>query len=39
MKPFGRLHFAGTHTARLSTGMEGAMEAGERAALDILLNL
>ncbi len=38
-KPFGRLYFAGTHTARLSTGMEGAMEAGERAALDILLNL
>lgn len=34
----GRLHFAGDHTAVLMTGMEGAMESGERAALDILQN-
>lgn len=35
-KPVGRLHFAGDHTAVLMTGMEGAMESGERAALEIL---
>lgn len=32
----GRLHFAGEHTATLMFGMEGAMESGERAALEIL---
>jgi len=32
----GRLHFAGDHTAVLMTGMEGAMESGERAALEVL---
>lgn len=32
----GRIHFAGEHTAVLTTGMEGAMESGERAALEIL---
>jgi monoamine oxidase len=33
--PLGRLHFAGEHTAKLMSGMEGAMESGERAALEI----
>ena len=35
-KPFGRLHFAGDHTSVLVTGMEGAMESGERAAFEIM---
>jgi monoamine oxidase len=34
--PAGRIHFAGEHTAKLSSGMEGACESGERAALEIL---
>jgi monoamine oxidase len=34
--PHGRVHFAGEHTAVLMTGMEGAMESGERAALEII---
>jgi len=34
-KPCGRLHFAGEHTAVTNRGMEGAMESGERAALEI----
>ena len=37
-EPAGRLHFAGEHTARANTGMEGAMESGERAAMEILLS-
>ncbi len=37
--PLGRLHFAGEHTAQLMSGMEGAMESGERAALEILERL
>ena len=37
--PHGRLHFAGEHTAQLMSGMEGAMESGERAALEILERL
>ena len=32
----GRLHFAGEHTAVLASGMEGAMESGERAAMEII---
>ena len=32
----GRLHFAGEHTAVLQPGMEGAMESGERAAIEVL---
>ncbi len=32
----GRLHFAGEHTAVLVPGLEGAMESGERAALEVL---
>jgi monoamine oxidase len=35
-KPHGRLHFCGEHTALTNRGMEGAMESGERAALEIL---
>jgi monoamine oxidase len=35
-QPHGRVHFAGEHTAQLMSGMEGAMESGERAALEIL---
>ena len=34
--PHGRIHFAGEHTAQLNRGMEGAMESGERAAIEIL---
>jgi len=35
-KPHGRLHFCGEHTAVSNRGMEGAMESGERAALEVL---
>lgn len=35
-RPAGRLFLAGEHASHLHTGMEGAMEAGERAAVDIL---
>jgi monoamine oxidase len=31
-----RVHFAGEHTAVLQSGLEGAMESGERAALEVL---
>jgi monoamine oxidase len=34
--PHGRLHFCGEHTAVSNRGMEGAMESGERAALEVL---
>ena len=34
-QPVGRLLFAGEHTADLASGMEAAMESGERAALAI----
>ncbi|MGJ3232086.1 MAG: flavin monoamine oxidase family protein [Oceanicaulis sp.] len=34
--PAGRLHFAGEHTGDLHTGMEAAMESGERAAIEIM---
>lgn len=37
--PWGRIHFAGEHLSFLHTGMEGAMEAGERAALEVLESL
>lgn len=33
--PHGRLHIAGEHTRRMEVGMEGAMESGERVALEI----
>lgn len=35
-KAAGRIHFAGEHTAEVARGMEGAMESGQRAALEIL---
>ena len=35
----GRLHFCGEHTARANRGMEGAMESGERAAIEVLEQL
>jgi len=35
----GRLHFCGEHTARANRGMEGAMESGERAAIETLQQL
>jgi monoamine oxidase len=35
-EPHGRIHFAGDYTAVLNLGLEGAMESGERAALEIL---
>jgi len=35
-QPNGRIHFAGEHTAVLYRGMEGAMESGERAALELM---
>lgn len=34
--PIGKLHFAGEHLGILHTGMEAAMESGERAALAII---
>ncbi len=34
--PHGRVHFCGEHTAVSNRGMEGAMESGERAALEVL---
>jgi monoamine oxidase len=34
--PHGRLHFCGEHLARMSRGMEGAMESAEEAAAAIL---
>jgi monoamine oxidase len=38
-KPAGRIHFAGEHTARLQRGMEGAMESGERVAVEVMERL
>lgn len=35
-QPAGRLHFAGEHTGIQHTGIEAAMESGERAAIEIL---
>jgi monoamine oxidase len=35
-KAHGRLHFCGEHTAVSNRGMEGAMESGERAAIEVL---
>lgn len=34
--PHQRIHFAGEHTSIINRGMEGAMESGERAALDLM---
>lgn len=38
-RPAGRVHFAGEHSAYSNPGMEGAMESGERAALEVLRKL
>lgn len=36
-RPFGRVHWAGTETARVGVGyLDGAVEAGERAAAEVL---
>jgi monoamine oxidase len=35
-KAHGRIHFCGEHTAVSNRGMEGAMESGERVALEVL---
>ena len=35
-QPNGRVHFCGEHTAVSNRGMEGAMESGERVALEVL---
>lgn len=35
-KAHGRVHFCGEHTAVSNRGMEGAMESGERAALEVV---
>ena len=35
-KPHGRIHFCGEHTAVANRGMEGALESGERVALEVL---
>ena len=38
-KPWHRVHLAGEHTAVIDRGMEGAMESGERAALEVMARL
>ncbi len=35
IKPHGRIHFCGEHTGLVDRGMEGAMESGERVALEV----
>jgi monoamine oxidase len=35
-QPMGRVHFAGEHTADLAAGIEGALESGERVAIEVL---
>ena len=37
--PHGRVHFCGEHTALTARGMEGAMESGQRAAMEALRQL
>jgi monoamine oxidase len=34
-QPHGRIHFCGEHTATMNRGMEGAMESGERVAIEV----
>lgn len=36
LEPHGRVAFAGEHTAFSNSGMEGAMESGDRAALEVM---
>ncbi|MCC5870732.1 MAG: FAD-dependent oxidoreductase [Gammaproteobacteria bacterium] len=38
-RPHGRVHFAGEHTGDMSSGLEGALESGERSAMEILARL
>ena len=38
-RPHGRLFFAGEHLAISNSGMEGAMESGEQAALEVMRKL
>lgn len=38
-EPHGRVHFCGEHTATMNRGMEGAMESGERAAVELAARL
>jgi monoamine oxidase len=38
-QPHGRVHFCGEQTSVGARGMEGAMESGERAALEVALLL
>jgi monoamine oxidase len=39
-QPAGRIHWAGTETARVSMGyMDGAVESGQRAAREVLAGL
>ncbi len=38
-EPWQRIHFAGEHTAVVNRGMEGAMESGERAAIEVMERL
>jgi monoamine oxidase len=38
-RPHGHIHFAGEHTAELLSGLEGAMESGERVAVEVLRTL
>ncbi len=35
-QPHGRMHLCGEHTSLLARGMEGALESGERAAIELL---
>ena len=35
-QPHGRIHFCGEHTSVTDRGMEGALESGERVALEVL---
>ncbi len=35
-RPHGRVHFCGEHTAPANRGMEGALESGDRVALEVL---
>ncbi|MEO0576740.1 MAG: NAD(P)/FAD-dependent oxidoreductase [Pseudomonadota bacterium] len=37
--PLENIHFAGEHTAVINRGMEGAMESGERAAIEVMERL
>lgn len=36
IKPAGRVHFCGEHTAQGARGLEGALESAERVALEVL---